>query len=103
MSISSSSSVSDGGSVMERYFNVATSGWPFSFIRKVSLYCMGRHRHSWRSLAIDSSEEVLPDSDEDSVFSVLFVLLGDTGLESKELDEHDERLGDGEGDGEICS
>ena len=58
--------------------------------------------HSWQSLAVDSSEEVLPDSDEDSVFSVMFVLLGDTGLESEELDEHDERLGDGEGDGEVC-
>ena len=68
----------------------ATCGLPFSFFRKVSLYLIGRHGHSWQSLAVDSSEVVLPDSDEDSVFSVLFVLLGDTGLESKELDEYDE-------------
>ena len=90
MSISSSSSVSDGGRGMDRQFMIATCGLPFSFFRKVSLYLIGRHRRSWWSLAVDSSEEVLPDSDEDSVFSVLFVLLGDTGLESKELDEHDE-------------
>ena len=57
----------------------ATCGLPFSFFRKVSLYL----------IAIDSSEVVLPDSDEDSVLSVLFVLLSDTELESKELNECD--------------
>ena len=75
---------------MDRQFMIATCSLPFSFFRKVSLYLIGRHGRSWQSLAVDSSEEVLPDSDEDSVVSVLFVLLGDTGLESKELDEHDE-------------
>ena len=68
----------------------ATCGLPFSFFRKVSLYLIGRRRRSCRSLAVDSSEVVLPDSELDSVVSVLFVLLGDTELESKELDEFDE-------------
>ena len=63
---------------------------------------VGRGR-SWQSLAVDSSKVVLPDSEVDSVLSVLFVLLGDTELESKELNECDEQLGDGEGDGEVCS
>ena len=68
----------------------ATCGLPFNFFRKVSLYLIGRCRHSWQSLAVDSSEVVLPDSEVDSVLSVLFVLLGDTELESKELNECDE-------------
>ena len=33
---------------------------------------------------------MLPDSEVDSVFSVLFVLLGDTEVESEELNECDE-------------
>ena len=67
------------------------------------MYLIGRHRHSCRSLAVDSSEVVLPDCKVNSVLSVLFVLLGNTEVESKELNECDEQLGDGEGDGEICS
>ena len=55
------------------------------------------------TLAVDSSKVVLPDYEVDSVLSVLFVLLGDTELESKELNECDERLDDGEGDGKVCS
>ena len=68
----------------------ATCGLPFSFFRKVSLYLIGRCGRSWRSLAVNSSKVVLSDSEVDSVFPVLFVLLGDTELESKELNECDE-------------
>ena len=68
----------------------ATCGLPFNFFRKVSLYIIGRHGCSCRSLTVDSSKVVLPDSEVNSVLSVLFVLLGDTEVESKELNECDE-------------
>ena len=68
----------------------ATCGLPFNFFRKVSLYLIGRHRLSCQSLAVDSSEVVLPDSEVNCVLSVLSVLLDDTEVESAELNECDE-------------
>ena len=67
------------------------------------MYLIGRHGHSCQSLAVDSSKVVLPDSEVNSVLSVLFVLMGDTKVESEELNECDEQLGYGEGDGEVCN
>ena len=88
MSISSSSSVSDGGSGMDKLFMVVTCGLPLSFFKKASLYLIGNLGHSRRSLAVDAVKVMLSvDSEEDSVDSVL---LGDTGVESVELTVHGE-------------
>ena len=81
--MSSSSSVSDGGSGMDKLFRVVTCGLPFSFFKKVSLYIIGSWGHNCQSLAVDAVKVMLSgsevDSEEDSV------LLGDTGVESVEL------------------
>ena len=39
--MSSSSSVSDGGSGMDKLFRVVTYSLPFSFFKKASLYLIG--------------------------------------------------------------
>ena len=54
------------------------------------MYLIDRHGRSCQSLAVDYSEVVLPDSEVNSVPSVLFVLLGDTEVESEELNKCDE-------------
>ena len=88
MSISSSSSVSDGGSGMDRLFMVATCGLPLSFFRNASLYLIGSLGHSCQSVTVDAVKAMLSiDWEEDSVDSVL---LGDTGVESEELTVHGE-------------
>ena len=87
MSISSSSSVSDRGSGMDK-FMVITCGLPLSFFKKASLYLISNLGHSRWSLAVDAVEVMLSvDSEEDSVDSVL---LGDAGVESVELTVHSE-------------
>ena len=88
MSISSSSSVSDGGSGMDKLFMVITCGLPLSFFKKASLYLMGNLGCSHWSLAVDAVKVMLSvNSEEDSVDSIL---LGDTGVESVELTVHSE-------------
>ena len=83
MSMSSSSSVSDGGSGMDKLFRAVTCSLPWSFFRKASLYLIGRRGHNHQLLAVDIVEVVLSGSDgdleEDSV------LLGDTEVESLEM------------------
>ena len=76
MSISSSSSVSDRGSGMDKLFRVVTCSHPLSFFKKASLYLIGSLGHNCWSLAVDAVEVMLSgsevDAEEDSV------LLGDT-------------------------
>ena len=102
--MSSSSSVSDRGSGMDRLFRVVTCDLPFSFFKKASLYLMSSGGCNHWSTAVDTVEVMLSGSDEhleeDSV------LLGDTEVESVVLtvdgelndeqhDEGDEGPGDG--------
>ena len=74
--MSSSSSVSYGGSGMDKLFRVVTCSFPFSFFRKASLYLIGSGWHKCQSLAVDIVEVVLSGSDEDSEEDS--VLVGDT-------------------------
>ena len=83
MSMSSSSSVSNGGSGMDKLFRVVTCGLPFSFFGKASLYLIGGCRCNCQLLVVDIVEEVLSGLDEDSKEDS--VLLGDTEVESLEL------------------
>ena len=53
MSMSSSGSVSETGSGMERVGMTLTCGLPCSLFRKVSLYLIGKWGHSCLSLAVD--------------------------------------------------
>ena len=79
----SSSSVSDGGSGMDKLLSVVTCGLPFSFFKKASLYLIGSRGCNCWSLAVDAVEVMLSGSDVDSEEDS--VLLGDTGVESVEL------------------
>ena len=104
MSMSSSSSASDGGSGMDKLFRVVTCSLPFSFFKKGLLYLFGSQGCNWQSLAVDIVEVVLPGSDED--LEEDSVMLDDTEMESLEVivngelngEQHDE--GD-EGPGDV--
>ena len=52
--MSSSSSVSDGGSGMDKLFRVVTCSLPLSFFKKASLYLIGNLGCSHWSLAVDA-------------------------------------------------
>ena len=78
--MSSSSSVSDGGSGLDKLFRVVICGLPLSFFRKASLCLIGNLGHNCWSLAVDAVKVMLSGSDVDSL-----VLLGDTRVESVEL------------------
>ena len=90
MSLSSSSSESDGGSGMDKLFMVLIWDLPFSIFRKASLYLIGRQGCSCQSLAVDIAEVVLPGSDDNSV-----ILGDDSEVESVELIEDDEHSSEG--------
>ena len=101
--MSSSSSVPDGGSSMDKLFRVVTCGLPLSFFKKALLYLIGSLGCNCQSLAVDAAEVMLSGSDVDSEYSVL---LGDTGVESVELtvecelnDEQHDKGDEGPGDG----
>ena len=74
--MSSSSSVLDRGSGMDKLFRIFICGLPFNFFRKALLYLIGSQGHNCQSLAVDIIEVVLSGSDEDSI------LLGDAEVES---------------------
>ena len=77
-----SSSVSDGGSGMDKLFRVVNCGLPLSFFKKALLYLIGSLGCNCQSLAVDAVKLMLSGSDVDLEDSVL---LGDTGVESVEL------------------
>ena len=81
--MSSSSSVSDRGSGMDRLFRVVTCDLPFSLFKKALLYLMGSRGCNHQSLAVDTVEVMLSGSDEHSEEDS--VLLSDTEVESMVL------------------